>query len=137
MATSDILEGVKLLNNPPRDPRRLKAWVVYLLLSMIPPGRVVTYSLLARLANTSPRAVGSLMRANKYPILIPCHRVVSASGDIHGFSLGGPKVKEKLLRIEGVKVENDRVPKRYIITSVDDFWRILEENGYTLQVDIA
>ncbi|MFX0103404.1 MAG: methylated-DNA--[protein]-cysteine S-methyltransferase [Candidatus Hodarchaeota archaeon] len=54
------------------------------------PGQTVTYGELASLANHpgSARAVGNTMRNNPYPIIIPCHRVVSSTG-LGGF--GGNK----------------------------------------------
>lgn len=46
----------------------------------IPPGAVRSYGDLARQLKTAPRAVGGACRANPVPIVVPCHRVVSASG---------------------------------------------------------
>jgi len=51
----------------------------------IPPGAVVTYGQLARQLGSVPRAVGQACGANYFPIVIPCHRVVSSSG-IGGFA---------------------------------------------------
>ncbi len=46
------------------------------------PGTTMTYATLAARAGNAgaSRAVGTLMRKNKFPILIPCHRVVSSTG---------------------------------------------------------
>ena len=46
----------------------------------IPAGEVMTYGQLALKLNSSPRAVGNACRNNLFPVIIPCHRVVSASG---------------------------------------------------------
>ncbi|MFP4146527.1 MAG: methylated-DNA--[protein]-cysteine S-methyltransferase [Halorhodospira sp.] len=46
----------------------------------MPPGEVVTYGHLARQLGTSARAVGAGCRANPLPLLVPCHRVVAATG---------------------------------------------------------
>ena len=53
-------------------------------LLQVPPGRVVTYGGLALLAGRprAARAVGMLMARNPYGELLPCHRVVSASGEL-------------------------------------------------------
>ncbi|MFA6978226.1 MAG: methylated-DNA--[protein]-cysteine S-methyltransferase [Ignavibacteriaceae bacterium] len=69
----------------------------------IPFGEVVTYKDIAvRIKNEkSFRAVGNAVGANPVPIVIPCHRVIKTSGALGGFSGGGPKVKEKLLELEG------------------------------------
>ena len=53
---------------------------VWQALIQIPAGEVKTYGQLARELDSSPRAVGNACRSNHYPVIIPCHRVVSASG---------------------------------------------------------
>ena len=49
---------------------------------------------------TGSRAVGGAVGRNPIPIFIPCHRIVSASGSLTGFS-GGLQNKKKLLECEG------------------------------------
>jgi methylated-DNA-[protein]-cysteine S-methyltransferase len=49
-------------------------------LRTIPAGSVRTYGQLARALGTSPRAIGAACRANPCPVVVPCHRVVSAAG---------------------------------------------------------
>ncbi|MET1124090.1 MAG: methylated-DNA--[protein]-cysteine S-methyltransferase [Archaeoglobaceae archaeon] len=66
----------------------------------IPYGEVVTYGELARELRTSPRAVGSALRANPTPVLIPCHRVVARNG-LGGYSCG-VEIKKMLLELEGL-----------------------------------
>jgi methylated-DNA-[protein]-cysteine S-methyltransferase len=75
-------------------------------ISAVPCGGVTTYGNIARAIQSAPRAVGQACGANWYPIVIPCHRVVSATGiggfanhDADGFFLD---VKRWLLRHEGV-----------------------------------
>jgi methylated-DNA-[protein]-cysteine S-methyltransferase len=51
----------------------------------IPRGRTLTYGELARKLDGAARAVGQACGDNKLPIVIPCHRVVAASG-IGGFA---------------------------------------------------
>ncbi|MCU7799494.1 MAG: MGMT family protein, partial [gamma proteobacterium symbiont of Lucinoma myriamae] len=46
----------------------------------IPSGEVKTYGALAKELNSSARAVGNACRQNLFPVIVPCHRVVSASG---------------------------------------------------------
>ena len=108
--------------------------IVYTLLQLVPTGYTVTYSLLARLAGTTPRAIGSYMRSNPNPVIVPCHRVVRSDGSLGGYSRGGSRVKEKLLRLEGVEVNGGRVLGR-IIREVEEFWRVVEENGYSIPLD--
>ena len=82
---------------------------VYALLRRVPPGRVVTYGDLARLAGRpgAARAVGTLMSRASDPGL-PYHRVVAASGRLGGFG-GRPHLKRHLLAAEGVQVNRTRV----------------------------
>ena len=67
----------------------------------IPFGETRTYGDLARALQTNPQAVGQACGANPLPILIPCHRILGASG-LGGFSAkGGVETKVALLRLEG------------------------------------
>ncbi|MGC3966460.1 MAG: methylated-DNA--[protein]-cysteine S-methyltransferase [Pirellulales bacterium] len=69
----------------------------------IPPGTALTYGDLAKLVgrDRAARAVGNVMRNNRVPLIVPCHRVVGTGGKLHGYSaLGGLKTKRKLLEIE-------------------------------------
>jgi len=74
-------------------------------LQKIPYGETRTYGEIAKILRTSPRAVGNACRNNPLPIIIPCHRVVSATG-IGGYD--GAKsgklleIKRKLLAKEGL-----------------------------------
>ena len=56
---------------------RHKVWAE---LCKIPFGETMTYSALAAKIDSSARAVGNACRDNPYPVIIPCHRVVSVSG---------------------------------------------------------
>ncbi len=56
---------------------RHKVWTE---LCKIPFGETLTYSALAGKIGSSARAVGNACRDNPYPVIIPCHRVVSVSG---------------------------------------------------------
>ncbi len=91
----------------------------YILLMLIPLGKVTTYKSLARILGLHPRAIAKFMALNKNPIIIPCHRVIMSNGEIGGYSLGGSVIKEKLLKIEGVKVNNGKVAKENIIEASD------------------
>jgi O-6-methylguanine DNA methyltransferase len=71
-------------------------------------GSTVSYSKLAEMAGsqTAVRATATVMRKNKYPIIIPCHRVIRTNGEIGGYSgmQSGEAIelKRQLLRNEGV-----------------------------------
>ena len=67
-------------------------------------GETVTYGELAEMAGRpgAARAVGSTMARNPLPLLIPCHRVVAASGiGGYGGAPGGVALKRVLLDLEG------------------------------------
>ena len=68
----------------------------------IKPGQVVTYKQLAcRVGRGAARSVGAVMKSNRVPLIIPCHRVVSANGGLGGYSApGGLVVKKRLLAFE-------------------------------------
>jgi len=79
---------------------RNKVWAE---LCRIPFGETITYSALARRIGTAARAVGNACRDNPFPLIIPCHRVVSVSG-MGGYS-GQTEgdfmaIKSKLLAFE-------------------------------------
>ncbi len=76
---------------------------VYAALCATSPGATVSYSELASMAGHSgaSRAVGRAMATNPLPLIVPCHRVVSASGRIGGFSAEGEvDLKKRLLQHE-------------------------------------
>jgi methylated-DNA-[protein]-cysteine S-methyltransferase len=79
---------------------------VWRAISTIPAGRTFTYIQVARTLRTAPRPVGGACGANRIPIVIPCHRVVSTT-DIGGFMRGkgaeALSIKRWLLRHEGVR----------------------------------
>ena len=69
----------------------------------IPPGETRSYAWLAAEAGRpgAPRAAGQAMARNKFPLLVPCHRVVRSDGSLGGFggSIGLP-LKRRLLALE-------------------------------------
>lgn len=54
-------------------------------IAAIPCGQTRTYGDLARILRSAPRAVGQACGSNYFPLVIPCHRVVAASG-LGGFA---------------------------------------------------
>jgi methylated-DNA-[protein]-cysteine S-methyltransferase len=70
---------------------------------LIQPAATLTYGELAALVGSpgAARAVGGAMARNRWPLLIPCHRVVGSSGKLTGYSgVGGVDTKRKLLDLE-------------------------------------
>lgn len=72
------------------------------LLCRVPRGQVVTYGALARQAGAprAARAVGQAMHRNPLAPIVPCHRVVGASGSLTGYGWG-LEMKRLLLEMEG------------------------------------
>ena len=70
-------------------------------LQKIPYGETASYGEIAKRIGRpkAVRAVGAANGRNPLPIVIPCHRVIGASGDMTGFG-GGIPTKEALLRLE-------------------------------------
>jgi methylated-DNA-[protein]-cysteine S-methyltransferase len=79
-----------------------KEIAVYGELLKVPPGKTISYQRLAEKAGipSGGRFVGNAMAKNMFPIIIPCHRVVLASGAIGNYS-GGIGIKKFLLGHEG------------------------------------
>jgi methylated-DNA-[protein]-cysteine S-methyltransferase len=73
-------------------------------LSTIPYGETRTYTDIAnQIGNAKAvRAVGAANGRNPISIVVPCHRVIGASGKLTGFA-GGLEAKAALLSLEGVK----------------------------------
>lgn len=89
---------------------------VWEMLREIPYGEVVTYGELAlKIAEKrgfekmSPQAIGGAVSHNPILIIIPCHRVVGANGNLTGYS-GGVEMKLKLLQQEGVDTSRFKMP---------------------------
>lgn len=79
---------------------------VYALALAIAPGTTATYGeLAAQLGEPgAARSVGQALARNPWPIVVPCHRVLSAGDALGGFSAhGGQDTKRKLLAIEGAR----------------------------------
>ena len=90
-----------------------KVWQV---LYHIPYGQVISYRELAARVG-SPRAFQAVGQANGHnplPILIPCHRVIAADGNLGGYS-GGLERKRFLLHLEGHDLPAPSPPRRRIV----------------------
>jgi methylated-DNA-[protein]-cysteine S-methyltransferase len=81
---------------------------VYEITRTIPPGATLTYGEIATRLNDpgAARAVGQALGSNPFPIIVPCHRVLAANGQLGGFSAnGGRATKRRLLEIEGALLD--------------------------------
>ncbi len=82
----------------------------------VPRGKVISYGSVAyALGNPkASRGVGVALSINPLPLIIPCHRVVKSDGSIGGYSYG-VKIKEQLLKREGVVVRGGFVPRSFFM----------------------
>src|ERR1019366_7056277 len=79
-------------------PFQLRVWRE---LERIPYGETRSYRQIAA-AIGAPRAVRAANGANPIPIVVPCHRVIGASGKLVGYG-GGLPLKKRLLELEGAR----------------------------------
>lgn len=96
-------------------PFRKSVWEI---LRKIPYGKVTTYGDIARqigrqkgVGKMSAQAVGGAVGHNPISIIVPCHRVVGANGNLTGFG-GGIDKKIALLKLEKVDMKGFFVPKK-------------------------
>ena len=80
-------------------PFQVRVWRALL---AIPKGKLSTYGKIAKQVGKSrgDRAVGNAVGANPVAFLVPCHRVVRGTGELGGYSGGGPKRKRAILAWE-------------------------------------
>jgi methylated-DNA-[protein]-cysteine S-methyltransferase len=71
-------------------------------LQKVPFGSTLSYGQVAQMLQhpTASRAVGGACGRNPFPLLIPCHRIISQGKDLCGFS-EGIEIKKRLLAFEG------------------------------------
>jgi methylated-DNA-[protein]-cysteine S-methyltransferase len=77
---------------------------VYEATRQVPAGETVSYGEIAAAIGRpgTAREVGAALARNPFPIVVPCHRVLSSTGALHGFSApGGLATKRRMLEIEG------------------------------------
>lgn len=92
----------------------LRVWEI---LQSIPYGKTTTYGAIAKqiawdfgIAKMSAQAVGGAVSRNPIAIIVPCHRVVGANGNLTGYA-GGLENKIALLKIEGIATNRLKMPK--------------------------
>jgi AraC family transcriptional regulator of adaptative response/methylated-DNA-[protein]-cysteine methyltransferase len=97
-------------------PFQIKVWEALL---AIPSGTFSSYGAIAEhLHNpTACRAVGAAVGRNPISWLIPCHRVLGASGALTGYHWGMER-KRAMLAVEAAKLDQDESPSTSAMTSV-------------------
>ena len=118
-----VIEAAKLLklhlNGAPQDLTHLPLDLsvltpfqqqVYQTARSLKAGSTATYGEIAAKMGKpgASRAVGQALGRNPFLVVIPCHRVLAAGGAAGGFSApGGVVAKQRLLALEGVRIEVD------------------------------
>lgn len=98
----------KLMLSPSGSDFRQSVWKI---LCKIPYGRTTTYGKIAceiakkRNKKVSAQAIGNAVAHNPISIIIPCHRVIGANGNLTGYA-GGIDKKIQLLKHEDADVLN-------------------------------
>lgn len=86
--------------------------LVYDYVKTIPAGKVSTYKLVAEAIGHpgAVRRVGTSLKNNPTPIIVPCHRVVYSNGKV-GYYFGekDSQDKIKLLSEEGIEIKNGKI----------------------------
>ncbi len=77
-------------------------------IASIPFGETMTYGALAARTGSVARAVGQACKINPFPIIIPCHRVVSTAGPEYYSGGDGPRTKTWLLDFEYTHLPQNR-----------------------------
>ena len=80
----------------------------------VPYGETTSYGQLATKVgrNGAARAVGRTMATNRFPLVVPCHRVLAAGGGLGGYSAPqGLAMKRRLLAMESGVSERPRRAK--------------------------
>ena len=92
---------------------------VWQILLQIPYGQTITYKEIARkmaegknIPRMSAQAVGGAVGHNDIAIIIPCHRVVGAKGNLTGYA-GGIDRKIALLKLEHADISRLFAPKKW------------------------
>lgn len=108
----DFTPEIKLVGTPFQKS-------VWKKLLTIPYGKTVTYGDVARqiakekgLLKMSSQAVGGAVGRNPVSIIVPCHRVIGANGNLTGYA-GGVDKKIQLLSIEKIDVSKFSLPKKH------------------------
>lgn len=109
----EYIDGQRTVFDLPLHPNgtefQIKVWKA---LTEIPYGETRSYKDIAiSIGNEKAcRAVGMANNKNPIPIIIPCHRVIGSNKKLVGYA-GGLDLKERLLNLEGISVQQNKVNK--------------------------
>ena len=107
--------GTGLSNTDSFGRNRFSDVCVWEMLCTIPYGETTTYGAIAKqiahdrgISKMSSQAVGNAIGRNPVSVIVPCHRVIGAKGNLTGYA-GGIERKAELLKIE----QNQNATEQY------------------------
>ncbi|MGM0902510.1 methylated-DNA--[protein]-cysteine S-methyltransferase [Mesobacillus maritimus] len=79
-------------------------------LEEIPYGKTKSYQEIAQAVGRpkAVRAIGQANKANKLPIIVPCHRVIGKNQTLTGYAGTRTEIKDRLLTLEGAPFKADK-----------------------------
>lgn len=92
-------------------PTKLSINVIKYLVDNVKKGDITTYSTIGKaIGSKAYRAIGTVLKNNPFPLIIPCHRVINKNGGVGGYmgkDIGTweQELKSHLLKIEGNTIE--------------------------------
>jgi len=94
--------NISLPDNPEQYHLTPFQWAVLRVVMTIPPGETRTYAWVARQIGRpgAVRAVGTALRKNPFPVIIPCHRVIKSDGSLGKYAGRDDGRKKALLEME-------------------------------------
>ena len=94
--------NIKFSDNPDNENLTPFQWKVLKVVMTIPLGETRSYQWVAEKIGKpgAARAVGTALKKNPFPIIIPCHRVVKSNGQIGRYAGKDDGCKKKLLEME-------------------------------------
>ena len=96
-ATISVKADARIVVQPGGTMFQQRVWRALL---TVPYGKTVSYGEITKMVGCkSAQAVGQAVGANPIALLIPCHRVVTANGQLGGYAYG-TEIKKRLLELE-------------------------------------
>ena len=98
-ATTGKKEGCRIAVRPQGTNFQKRVWQALL---TIPYGKTISYGEIAKMVDCrSAQAVGQAVGRNPIALIIPCHRVIAANGQLGGYAYG-TEIKKRLLELEKI-----------------------------------
>ncbi len=87
-------------------PEEIMAAFVYLK-DFVKSGQLIKYKELTERFGVDQRVLKAYLHYNRWPVVVPCHRVIRSDGRMGGYWRGHAEKKYWLLRLEGIRFKGD------------------------------